>query len=347
MLYNIACAASLSGETDMALGYLENAINAGFEDLELMREDPDLNAIRGGPLFDQLLYDATVPAKLQRQIETAIEFDEWSTVADKARALADRAPEHSWRKSWAQDKLALGYFYSDRHDQAEAAFAAAALDGGNLQNNLYNIACCRAQAGDQPGALDYLHASVDAGWDDAEHLQHDKDLEPLFANPGFERVVARAADNQILDQFGVANWDQLHARATRNIAEDPDDGRAHMHLGWALIRTDRAEQAIPVFQRQAELGFAPGIAIYNIACSNAILGRPDAAFEALDRAIEAGFDQVEFMADDPDLKNLRTDPRFQKLIAAHAAKADAKEAKTKRSQVSAAAPEPERKRNRD
>ena len=343
MLYNLACAAALSGETDDALGFLAKSAAAGFEDYELMKEDPDLDPIRDDPRFDAVLGAIIDTAKLQREIETAIEFDEWSTVAEKAQALADRAPEHSWRKSWARDQLALGDFYSGRHDQAEAAFAAAALAGGNLQNNLYKLACCRAQAGDQPGALDYLHASVDAGWDDAEHLQHDQDLAPLFANPGFERVVARAADNQILDQFGVANWDQLHARATRNIAEDPTDGRAHMHLGWALIRTDRAEQAIPVFQRQAELGFAPGIAIYNIACCNAILGRLDAAFEALDQAMEAGFDQFEILAEDPDLKNLRSDPRFKKLIAAHAAEADAKEAKP----AASATPEPDRNRNRD
>ena len=347
MLYNLACAASLSGETDDAFGYLAKSTAAGFEDYELMKEDPDLDPIRSDSRFDAILTGLIDTAKLQREIETAIEFEEWSTVADKARALADRAPEHSWRKTWAEDKLALGYFYSGRYDQAEAAFATAALDGGSLQNNLYNIGCCRALAGDQPGALDYLHASVDAGWNDAEHLQHDSDLAAVFANPGFEKVVSRAADNQILDQFGVADWDQLHTRASRQIAENPDDGRAHMHLGWALIRTDRAEQAIPVFQRQAELGFAPGIALYNIACCNAILGKPDAAFKALDQAIEAGFNQVEIMADDPDLKNLRSDPRFKKLIAAHASKADAKEAKTKQSQVSAAAPEPDRKRNRD
>jgi beta-lactamase regulating signal transducer with metallopeptidase domain/Flp pilus assembly protein TadD len=318
MLYNLACANALAGNADDAFGYLGKATGAGFDDYELMREDTDLDPVRDDPRFDQILSGVVGAAKLQREIETAVEFEEWSEVVQKAGALREGAPEHSWRRTWAQEKLALGHFYDGRYDQAEDAFADAALAGGDLTNSLYNIACCRSLSGDEAGALDYLHASVDAGWGDAEHLQHDDDLEALRDNPGFEKVIGRAADIEILDMFGAADWDQLLDRSERQIEADPEDGGAHLRLGWALLRTGHPDKAIPVFRRQAELGFEPGIGLYNIACCNAIMGDNDAAIDAIKEAMEAGFNRPEFMADDPDLKNLRADPRFKKLTTTKA-----------------------------
>jgi bla regulator protein BlaR1 len=318
MLYNLACANALAGNADDALGYLAKATGAGFDDYELMREDTDLDPIRDDQRFDQILAAVIGAAKLQREIETAVEFEEWSEVVQKAGALRDSAPEHSWRRAWAQEKLALGHFYDGRYDQAEDAFADAALAGGDLTNSLYNIACCRSLSGDEAGALDYLHASVDAGWGDAEHLQHDDDLEALRDNPGFEKVIGRAADTEILDMFGAADWDQLLGRSERQIEADPEDGGAHLRLGWALLRTGHPDKAIPVFRRQTELGFEPGIGLYNIACCNAIMGDNDAAIGAIKEAMEAGFDRPEFIAEDPDLKNLRADPRFKKLTTTKA-----------------------------
>lgn len=319
-LYNLACASAQAGDADGAIAYLKQAAGAGFGDYKLMREDTDLDPVRDDPRFGAALDSVTGPAKLQRAIEDAIEFEEWSAVIENADTLLASAPERSWIHTWAQDKLALAYFYTSRYDAAEDAFAAAAIGGGDLQNNLYNIACCRALSGKTSGALDYLHAAVDAGWDDADHLQHDDDLAALRTEPGFDSEVARAADNQILDQFGAATWEQLQARSEREIGASPEDGQAHLHLGWALLRTGHADRAIPVFRRQAELGFAPGIAVYNIACCHAIMGDADAAIAALRDAFDAGFNQPELMAEDPDLRSLRDDPRFQKLAAGRTGK---------------------------
>lgn len=56
---------------------------------------------------------------------------------------------------------------------------------------------------------------------------------------------------------------------------------------------------------------------YNVACDYALLGMTDLAFEALERALRLGYPQIHHMRRDPDLKSLRRDPRFQRLLRRH------------------------------
>ncbi len=53
---------------------------------------------------------------------------------------------------------------------------------------------------------------------------------------------------------------------------------------------------------------------YNLACSYALLGMADKAFAALERALRLGYAPVAHLRRDPDLKSLRRDPRFVRLL---------------------------------
>lgn len=53
---------------------------------------------------------------------------------------------------------------------------------------------------------------------------------------------------------------------------------------------------------------------YNLACSYAVLGLNDHAFEALERSLQLGYDDWHHLRRDPDLKPLRRDPRFARLL---------------------------------
>jgi tetratricopeptide (TPR) repeat protein len=56
------------------------------------------------------------------------------------------------------------------------------------------------------------------------------------------------------------------------------------------------------------------IAWYNLACTYAVLGVVDPAFSALQRALELGYRFMNRLRQDPDLKSLRRDPRFLRLL---------------------------------
>jgi tetratricopeptide (TPR) repeat protein len=53
---------------------------------------------------------------------------------------------------------------------------------------------------------------------------------------------------------------------------------------------------------------------YNLACSYAVLGMIDAAFASLQRALELGYRHFDHLRRDPDLKSLRRDPRYFRLL---------------------------------
>lgn len=53
---------------------------------------------------------------------------------------------------------------------------------------------------------------------------------------------------------------------------------------------------------------------YNLACSYAVLGMAEPGIDALQRALELGYRHIEHLRRDPDLKSLRHDPRFLRLL---------------------------------
>jgi len=54
--------------------------------------------------------------------------------------------------------------------------------------------------------------------------------------------------------------------------------------------------------------------LYNLACSHSLLGEIDQAFDALNRAIARGYDNLTFLQADEDLDNLKGDLRFSRLV---------------------------------
>lgn len=99
----------------------------------------------------------------------------------------------------------------------------------------------------------------------------------------------------------VLEHDPMHVGAIRthahNLARRGQYGRA-LQLDRRLVRL-QPERAIPW---------------YNLACSYAVLGMTEPAFAALQRAIELGYRYVRHLCRDPDLKSLRRDPRFARLL---------------------------------
>jgi len=53
--YNLACSCSLLGQMDKALDALEHAIAFGYQDLDYMQRDPDLEKVRCDPRYLALL----------------------------------------------------------------------------------------------------------------------------------------------------------------------------------------------------------------------------------------------------------------------------------------------------
>jgi pentatricopeptide repeat protein len=91
-------------------------------------------------------------------------------------------------------------------------------------------------------------------------------------------------------------------------------------LAFAQMAINRNEDAIKTYEKAFEAGIPSGAntrgaAYYNMACAYARLKQTDKAFEMLDKAIDEGFTNRRAFETDEDLAPLRSDARFQKVLA--------------------------------
>ena len=96
---------------------------------------------------------------------------------------------------------------------------------------------------------------------------------------------------------------------------NPEHHDALRLLGDTLTRCGEHEEALRVDRRLTVLTPRDPIAHYNLACSFSNLQRSDEALAELATSIRLGYREYDHMLRDPDLANVRRDPRFRKLIA--------------------------------
>ena len=85
-------------------------------------------------------------------------------------------------------------------------------------------------------------------------------------------------------------------------------------LGNLLTLKGRFAEGLQIDQRLVQLRPVDALAHYNLACSYALLKRPDQAIKTLRRAIELGYRDFRYMREDRDLDAIRHDPRFRQLL---------------------------------
>lgn len=84
--------------------------------------------------------------------------------------------------------------------------------------------------------------------------------------------------------------------------------------GLAAYQKKEFDAAREFFEASWKVGQLP-TAAYNLACLDALSGRPDAAFKNLDVAVSAGFDDDTTLAAEADFASIRNDPRFARVVA--------------------------------
>ena len=112
-----------------------------------------------------------------------------------------------------------------------------------------------------------------------------------------------------LDRAG----DEFLVKTLRSETDRRENLAALVELGAVLTRLGRYDEGLQVDQRLVRLEPEEPIVHYNLACSLSLLGRIDDAIEELTRAVDFGYEDVDHMLKDRDLRALRNDPRFEVL----------------------------------
>ena len=124
------------------------------------------------------------------------------------------------------------------------------------------------------------------------------------------------------DALAKLGWDDEAKKAARQGVEvadahlelNPDDARAWLLTAAALMRLGQREQALERARRAFAIDPEDSAVLYNVACVYALAGSGNEAIDHLDKAIQNGFGQREWLENDSALDTIRDEPRFQALL---------------------------------
>lgn len=194
-------------------------------------------------------------------------------------------------------------FQEGSYVRAASSYLAAAATGHRFPESLYRAAGALAKAGANEDAMKTLEVAIEAGFDGAD-LACDENFEGLRADPRFlallnpqPRPSIPVVPVVVPPMYEVAG-SQKHALN---------------QSGIQLMRAGQYDRAIEAFEEEVRQSGSTN-AMYNIACAYALRGDKRRAFDALERAIEHGFDNSQHMTQDEDLRLLQGDPHFYRLV---------------------------------
>jgi adenylate cyclase len=102
--------------------------------------------------------------------------------------------------------------------------------------------------------------------------------------------------------------------ADAHLELNPDDARAWYLSSAALMRLGQRDQALERAHRASTIDPEDTAVLYNVGCVYALGGSSDEAIDHLDRAIQNGFGQREWLENDSDWDSIRGEPRFQAIL---------------------------------
>lgn len=97
------------------------------------------------------------------------------------------------------------------------------------------------------------------------------------------------------------------------VRRDPDYVDALQLLGDHYTRRGRFQEGLGVDERLMRLDPQNPLTFYNLACSCALTQQFDRAAAALDAALNLGYRDFRWLARDPDLREFRKHPAFQRV----------------------------------
>ncbi len=97
------------------------------------------------------------------------------------------------------------------------------------------------------------------------------------------------------------------------IRRDPSYVDALQILGDDYTRRGKFKEGLKIDEQLAKIRPEDSLVQYNLACSYTLTGQLDLAFQSLTAALDLGYRDFKWMAEDPDLEALREDDRYKKI----------------------------------
>jgi hypothetical protein len=108
-------------------------------------------------------------------------------------------------------------------------------------------------------------------------------------------------------QFEIEFYEAIHRRCS-------DYTEVVSLLGGLYTKVGRITDGLKMDRKLVRLEPTNATAHYNLACSLALCRKRPDALRSLRKAIDLGYDDRDWMEQDPDLEILKADPEFQQLL---------------------------------
>ena len=108
-------------------------------------------------------------------------------------------------------------------------------------------------------------------------------------------------------QFEIGFYEAVHRRC-------PDYVDVVGLLGGLYTKVGRIAEGLKMDRKLVRLEPDNPTAHYNLACSLALSKKRPDALKSLRKAVSLGYDDLDWMQQDPDLETLKADPEFQQLL---------------------------------
>ena len=108
--------------------------------------------------------------------------------------------------------------------------------------------------------------------------------------------------------------EQLTVVLRQQLERVPEDVRARILLASTLADGGQPDESIRHLQTAVALRPGDPSILYNAACTYGVLRRKPEALETIKKAAAAGYGNLPWMAQDPDLDCLHDEPEFRKLV---------------------------------
>jgi TolB-like protein/Flp pilus assembly protein TadD len=221
---------------------------------------------------------------------------------DEALAQAESASRRALKLdpelAEAHASRGLALTYQRRFDEASEEFERAM----ELDSVLYEAPWYYARSLQAQGKLEEAVALYER----AAELRVDDYQAPIFAAIVY-RTIGRNAEGQAASQRGLA-------AAERALALNPGDSRA-LYLGAMELQIMGDPARSDEWARRAiQSDPTNPLMLYNIGCLYAVAGNRGLALDHLERAMELGMRNRDWLMTDPDLSSIRDDPRFVALL---------------------------------
>jgi tetratricopeptide (TPR) repeat protein len=121
---------------------------------------------------------------------------------------------------------------------------------------------------------------------------------------------------QAREKTTARDWSNAIPLWEKVVQLNPVTGEYWYQLGEARYKNNDFRGALPAYEQSLRLGFAlPSSRVRDMARCHVMLGEKEQALATLERAFAMGYRRIELIRNDPAFQALRSEPRFQKLVA--------------------------------